>query len=318
MTASISPLSAAPPDAAGTLPRRPRPWIAALLTWLLPGLGHLYAGRPKRAAAALLALYVGVVPLLLLSFAAPRPVLRLALLLLAFLAPLALLPVDAARVARRSVPGPRRFYQRWYALLGVWAVGAFVVQSAAFDAIRAHVAEAFRIPSGSMAPTILPGDVLLARPRLAHPVQRGTVVIYQLAGDPDRYVHRVVGVPGDTLAMRAFRLTVNGQAAPWPRATPTPGADAEFTDAAFAWQHSRLAPGAEPVAGEPTYGTWGPLVLRADEYFVLGDDYGNSLDSRHRGVISQAAFAGQPGWVYFSRDPDTGTIRWERLGYRIR
>jgi signal peptidase I len=318
MTASTSPIASAEPSRAGALPRRPRPWLAALLTWLLPGLGHVYAGRPGRAVVALLALYAGVVLLLLSSFAAPWSALRIALLLLMIVAPLVLLPLDAARVARRTAPGPRRFYQRWYVLLALWAVGAFAVQQPVYTAIKAHVAEAFRIPGGSMAPTILPGDYLMTTPRIAHPVPRGAVVIYRVAGDEQRFVHRVVGVPGDTVAMRAFELAVNGEPTSWPRATPTPGADADYTDEAFAWQRSRLVAGADTVVARPTYGTWGPLVLRTDEYFVLGDDYANSLDSRHRGVVPRAALAGRPGWVYFSRDPETGAVRWRRLGYEIR
>ena len=312
-----TPDAAPHPIDAGALPRRPRPWLAALLSWLLPGLGHVHAGRPRRGAVALVALNAGAVVVLLLSFVAPWSALRIALLLLMLLVPIFLLPLDAARVARRNVPGPRRWYQQWYALLAIGIVGSFAVQGPAFAAIRTHVAEAFRIPGGSMAPTILPGDYLLTTPRLAHPVPRGAVVIYRVAGDEQRYMHRAVGVPGDTVAMRAFRLTVNGKPAPWPRATPTPGADEDIADEAFAWQRSRLAAGADSASYRPTYGTWGPLVLGADEYFVLGDDQGNSLDSRHRGIVPRAALAGRPVWVYFSSDPETGAVRWRRVGYRI-
>lgn len=49
-------------------------------------------------------------------------------------------------------------------------------------------------------------------------------------------------------------------------------------------------------------------------YFLLGDDRANSLDSRHRGFIATEALVGRPVWIYFSRDPDTGTIRWARVG----
>jgi hypothetical protein len=186
MTASASPIaSEGPADAEA--PSRPRPWIAALLTLLLPGLGHVYAGRPGRAVAALLALYAGVVLLALLSFAAPFAALRIALLALMMLAPLVLLPLDAARATRRAAPGARRVFQRWYALLALWVVGAFAVQQPVFTAIKAHVAEAFVIPGGSMAPTVLAGDYLMTTPRLAHPAGRGDVVIYRVAGAGQRY-----------------------------------------------------------------------------------------------------------------------------------
>jgi signal peptidase I len=59
------------------------------------------------------------------------------------------------------------------------------------------------------------------------------------------------------------------------------------------------------------------VVLRPDEYFVLGDDAANSLDSRHRGPVGTDAIVGRPVWVYFSRDAERGAIRWSRIGRAI-
>src|SRR5687767_8183945 len=95
-----------------TPPSRPRPWLSALLTILLPGLGQLYNGRPLRAAATYIGLQLFVAALLLATFVAPTAAFRIALML-AGIPSLILLPLDAARTARRDVP-PHRLFRRWY------------------------------------------------------------------------------------------------------------------------------------------------------------------------------------------------------------
>jgi signal peptidase I len=64
-------------------------------------------------------------------------------------------------------------------------------------------------------------------------------------------------------------------------------------------------------------GNWGPLVIPADRYFLLGDHRDASYDSRYRGLIAGEQLVGRPEWVYFSREPAAG-IRWRRLGRAIR
>ena len=317
MTSTPSTSTPLAPATASAPHFRPRPWIAALLSVLLAGLGHLYAGRLGRAAIALIGMYASLITLLLLSFAVPLAPLRVALLAMAMGGPFVLIPLDAARVARRADDAVRRPYQRWYALLATWLLGVFFVQGPAYDWIRANVVEAIRTPGGAMAPTILPGDLAFASPRRRAVVQRGDVVMYSVPGDGFRYVHRVVGLPGDTVAMRAFRLVVNGASPSWAHAITTDSAGAAESDPAFAWQRDRLPAGHDASSYRPTYGTWGPVVLRQDEYFVLGDDAANSLDSRHRGPVRTDAIVGRPVWVYFSRDAERGVIRWSRIGQAI-
>jgi signal peptidase I len=237
---------------------RPRPWIAAVLNVALTGLGYLYAGRPWRAGLALAALYVWVVALVLLSFAAPSAFVRVGLLILALGAPYVLLPLDAARVARRQVVHEgKRWYQRWYILLATWVIAALVGQGAVLNWIKAHVAEAFRIPTGSMGPTLVAGDLVLASPRARDPIRRDDVVIYRVPDDENRFVHRAVGIPGDTLVMRSFRLSVNGRPYEGPQVLPVAGGAPDHPDQAFVWQRTRLVAGSDTSAYRPTYGTWG-------------------------------------------------------------
>ena len=210
-----------------------------------------------------------------------------------------------------------------------------------FLVIKTFLVEAFQIPSGSMERTLLVGDFLFVNkavygavipgthtrlPAFGSP-QRGDVIVFDYPRDPEiNYVKRVVGTPGDTLEMKDGELIVNGE----PQAEPyvkrnDPWHDVR--DRQFSWQGRYLAD-ATPEARRryrPTRDTWGPLVVPARKYFVLGDNRDNSLDSRYWGFVDKTAVTGRPLLVYFSYDRGTQDrlpwltdIRWSRLGSLVR
>ncbi len=219
---------------------------------------------------------------------------------------------------------------------------------------RVAFAEAYRIPSGSMEPTLLVGDWLFANklrygphipftgvnlPGYAAP-RRGDVAIFvsppqdpSIRMSPDdvtpTLVKRIVGVAGDTLAMRHGQLYVNAIAeAPGTAVTAavTTGAASYLRQPQpiFEWQHqlatsaSRLGP--PPV--QPSLHEWGPLVVPVGTYFMLGDNRDNSVDSRYYGPVPRENLRGTPMFVYYTYDPEAGgayvraltAIRWRRLG----
>jgi signal peptidase I len=223
---------------------------------------------------------------------------------------------------------------------------------AIFLGARQLLAEAYRIPSGSMEPTMLVGDWLFVNklrfgphipftnrnlPGYARP-RRGDVAVFisppqdvSIRISPDEVtptvVKRIVGVAGDTLLMRNGQLTVNGSPVASPNAFRLPDAVAEQPQPIFAWQHqieirgSRFGP---PVAA-PSLHEWGPLVVPEGSFFMMGDHRDNSVDSRYYGPVPRANLRGTPTFVYYSYDPGcdaalcpvTG-IRWRRLGTWIR
>ena len=146
--------------------------------------------------------------------------------------------------------------------------------------------------------------------------------------DP-RFIKRIVGVPGDTLMMRDGRLLVNGTVAP-ARNTDyvLPDAIADQPQPLFSWQRgievrsSRFGP---PPAS-PSLHDWGPLVIPAGMFFMLGDNRDNSVDSRYYGLVPRANLRGTPMFVYYSYDTGHGVdyfravteMRWRRLGTWIR
>ena len=234
--------------------------------------------------------------------------------------------------------------------------------------VRAFFVEAYKIPSGSMERTILVGDFLLVNklgygaevpftghhlPRLQRPA-RGQVIVFTWPKDPDKnLVKRIIGVPGDTLAMRAGTLLVNNVPRTESYVEHTePGSDPAAAD--FAWQthfavrtasaapvdrstpdrttlgrsllagtRTPLAPLSDPAA-HPSRDNWGPLIVPAGHYFVLGDNRDNSLDSRYWGFVADSLVIGRPLFVYYSYAPDTTAplawatrVRWQRLFTRI-
>jgi len=229
-------------------------------------------------------------------------------------------------------------------------VGAIAI----FLVLRAFLVEAYRIPSGSMIPTLLVGDWLFVNkaiygahvpfsraslPAYREP-RRGDVVVFvspfqadedSLGHDPTpTLVKRLVGTPGDTLYMRNAILYVNGIAQRQGFGT-TPSVNPELAnsvDPLFSWQKkvglkaSRF--GAAPA--QPTHDNWGPFVVPPSRLFMMGDSRYNSKDSRYWGFVPRENVRGKPLFVYYSYNADDSDrplpmltdIRWSRIGHWIR
>jgi signal peptidase I len=257
-----------------------------LLTCLVPGLGHLYAGRYGRAAGVT-ALGLAAYPILVAFISrAPLGLLQAALPILLALGALGWAARDAGRVARAGLADHRPSG----IVLTAVGVALFLASDLTRSATRLHVAEAFRIPGGAMEPSVLPGDYLYAVPLRRARIDRGAPVIYR--ADGQTRLHRVAGLPGDTVAVEGGRLIRNGRrvAEAYTRTEPVP-------------------------PGEPT--RWGPVVVPSSHVVVLGDNRWMSEDSRAFGPVPLDSVLRRPTRVYFSRDPETGGVRWERTGRAV-
>lgn len=238
--------------------------------------------------------------------------------------------LEALREVNRGA-GPLSFLLEWAKI--------FVVSVLLFFVIRTFFVEAFKIPSGSMERTLLVGDFLLVDklaygaevpftrtrlPGLARP-KRGDVIVFEWPSDPTKnFVKRLVGVPGDTLEMREGKLLLNGRSLMERYVSHTePDIDPSPDD--FRWQRNYLvSTAAASIAYHPSRNNWGPLVVPEKNYFVLGDNRDNSLDSRYWGFVPDSLVKGRPFVIYYSYAPDTVNgvawltrIRWNRLGERI-
>lgn len=216
----------------------------------------------------------------------------------------------------------------------------FAVSVLLFGVIRTFFVEAFKIPSGSMENTLQVGDFLLVNklvygaevpfthrrlPRLREP-QRNDVIVFEYPEDPTKnFVKRLVGLPGDTVEMREGALVRNGSRIQERYVEHTePDVDPSPED--FSWQRGYIIPSAEAASGyHPSRNNWGPLVVPKGNYFVLGDNRDNSLDSRYWGFVPDSLVKGRPFVIYYSYAPDSVDafawlthIRWTRLGERIK
>jgi signal peptidase I len=300
-------------------PSQPRPrkqWLAGVLNVLTPGLGHLYAGSPRRA----LARYVGVVvvgsAVIALVIFGPVGRLTTPILFAGIIGLYAWLVIDGVRAARAAAPDyVLRRYNRWYVYAAAIALASFVTE------IPKLFLEALRHPSGSMEPTLLLGDWFFVKKGALRPApELGQLVVLE---SPERgmgaFAKRIVGMPGDTLQMRGGVFTRNG-ARPAEPFVDTLRAGEGWSESGMSWQKPRLI-GIDTSAVNVTSHDWGPLVVPRDSFFVMGDNRDASRDSRSWGFVGADRLRGVVHRVYYSYDPQGDrpfpfltAIRWERGG----
>ena len=211
-----------------------------------------------------------------------------------------------------------------------WTAGLFPVICAVF-LLRSFLFEPFKIPSGSMIPTLLVGDLILVNKftygvRLpvinkkitaGNPVQRGDVMVFRYP--PQRhmdYIKRVVALPGDEVAYLNKRLSINGQPVPTEALPDFFDADAmryfrQFQETLGTQPHRSIvntdAPafvqGASRFAGRDqcSYSVEGVVCkVPAGHYFVMGDNRDNSLDSRYWGFVPDENIVGKAFFVWMN------------------
>jgi len=204
--------------------------------------------------------------------------------------------------------------------------------------LRSYLIEAFRIPSASMENTLLVGDFLfvdkaayggaleipLTGLRLL-PVRgyseprRDGIVVFRSVEDSTpnlNIVKRVIGAPGDTLRMVRDTMYRNSQRLDEPYALHLAGLivrEDEFRLRQIrAWQLPSYV-GRDATSYRPTTHDWGPIVVPAAHYFVMGDNRDESYDSRFWGFLPRNHIVGRPLFIYMSIATDPLRIRWNRL-----
>jgi len=277
---------------------------AGLLSLILPGLGQVYAGAWRLG----LILYVAAIALDLsliglTRLMPPTPGIVAATTGVVVLFHLAV-AIDAVRCVRaRSMAAPWRWYKStWVAAIAMIAINVGQQLSDAFSYSPGW--RSFHVASGSNMPTLLTTDYVLVDTRQPGSVPGyGDVVVFRHPRDPNvDYIKRVVGLAGDRVQLRDAILYLNGK--PVPR-EPQAGASG---DPAFKQSRETLPNGRAYRVLE----TSESAAQNSEEFnvppgffFVLGDNRGNSLDSRYKdlGYIPIANVIGIVRTIYWSTEP---------------
>jgi signal peptidase I len=199
-------------------PRKRRsPWLAGLGNLFFPPLGHVYAGQPGRG----LLLFAGVTAIEVMAFWVAARSVGMGPVVLALslsLAGLLWRIVDAVLVARWKGNAPLWWYQRWYFYL-VTMVLSYGFGMVTIPIITTYMAQTYYIPSGAMIPTLTFHDRILVD-KLTYrwkDLARDDVVVFrappQASPEEHEFVKRVIGLPGETVAVVPDTLLVDGKPA---------------------------------------------------------------------------------------------------------
>ena len=215
-------------------------------------------------------------------------------------------------------------------LCGEYTAGLFPVIAVVF-LLRSFLFEPFKIPSGSMIPTLLVGDLILVNKYtygVRLPVintkiidvgdpKRGDVMVFRFPKDPSvDYIKRVVGIPGDTVTFENNRLTINGQAVALRDAGEFYDGDRlvyyrQYSETLGETEHKLLtdlekpsfvsSAEAFPFRDQCSYGRSGlTCKVPKGHYFMMGDNRENSLDSRYWGFVPEQNIVGRAFFIWMN------------------
>ncbi len=195
--------------------------------------------------------------------------------------------------------------------------------------LRSFIVEPFRIPTGSLEPSLLIGDFVLTnkftygiRLPIAHtkimPMnepQRGDIVVFRWPLDPKiDYIKRIVGLPGDHILYQDKVLTINGQLAPQvlqDLAIDNPSGSQLGVENLSGVKHAIYVKPDVPAQDFE-------VTVPPGSYFAMGDNRDSSSDSRYWGFVPEENLVGKAFLIWMSWDKDRHAVRWPRLGMRIR
>jgi signal peptidase I len=164
--------------------------------------------------------------------------------------------------------------------------------------VRTWIVQAFKIPTGSMENNLLIGDHLLVNKFIFGPtassvgrtllpvrdIRRGDVIVFKYPDEPDRdFIKRVIGLPGETLELRAKKVYIDGQ--------PLDEPYVHFLEPASDSQETTSFDVRE---------RYGPVRVPEGQYFVMGDNRDNSQDSRYWGFLPRNYVKGRALMIYWS------------------
>ncbi|MDR2876717.1 MAG: signal peptidase I [Chromatiales bacterium] len=200
-------------------------------------------------------------------------------------------------------------------------------------ALRSFVLEPFRIPSGSMMPTLLAGDFIVVNKfsyGLRLPVtdtkilsvgspQRGDIMVFRYPGDPSvDYIKRVIGLPGDRIRYENKTLYINGEKAEQQYLGEYTGVGAGLGMSGASLRTEQLGDVKHEILVQTRHriaeGEW---IVPDGFYFAMGDNRDNSNDSRFWGAVPESNLVGRAFMIWMSWDSASSSVNWSRIGTRL-
>jgi signal peptidase I len=201
--------------------------------------------------------------------------------------------------------------------------------------IRSFIVQPFRVPTGSLEPTILPNEFVVVNQfayglrwpalntkflNIGEP-KRGDIVVFRFPGNTKvDYVKRVIGLPGDHVVYKNKVLYINGKE--MKQKFLRDGFDFEpqpMGNIPVQVKEENLLGLKHEIIVRPTGGETGEVdvVVPAKHYFVMGDNRDGSADSRYWGFLPEENLIGKAFFIWLSWDSEKHRVRWERLGTKI-
>ncbi len=185
--------------------------------------------------------------------------------------------------------------------------------------VRTWVVQAFKIPTGSMENNLLIGDHLLVNKFVYAPtatpierallpvgtLQRGNVVVFKYPEEPDRdFIKRVIGLPGETVELRAKKVYINGKPLdePFVHFLQPPNGLSELHE----------------VTSYDVRERYGPVTVPPNQFFVMGDNRDNSQDSRYWGFLPRENIKGKALVIYWSYEAGREDYQDEGVGAMLK
>jgi signal peptidase I len=277
-----------------------RPWIAAILSLIMPGLGQVYSGLlPRGLIWMLLCGISSVAGLLILSHPTAYSWILGSAAELAQVAIWIAGTIDSYRCALRcKADYELKDYNRWYVYLLLLLMGTGSLLSYALD-VRVYLIQPFMVPSASMYPTISPRDHIVAVKNAYWNAdqQRGDVVLFT---NPDNrrefWIKRVIAIAGDTVAVKDAEVYVNG--AKLSRQLIGPGVVSGTTGQIFD-EDNKGAKYRIFISQDHPAPDFPEITVPKNECFVMGDNRNEARDSRYVGSIPIISILGKFEYRYW-------------------
>jgi signal peptidase I len=272
-------------------------WKTAFLTLLTMGLGHIYCGEVKRGFIFFAIHYV----LILLSFILLKlspSLTSLATIAIVMLSYFIYCLTDALKVSRKKTHYyEMQKYNRWYVYVAVILIFLLIPRPLTRNYIKENVAKTFSIPTGSMIPTLLIGDMLVAKtdPISKSDINKGELVIFNYPKDRSRiFIKRVIATEGETLSIINKKVLVDDVVLEEPYII---NSDPEI------------------ITNQSTpRDNLNSVKIPKGSMFVLGDNRDDSYDSRHWGFVKKSDIIGKAALLFWSWDSENYNVRWNRIG----